>query len=775
MNHLSETALEHYLLGGDELAAETVERHILECDDCAAQVRAQVELEMQLAEVARAAKFCPGCNRVLDGDRCDACGATVVAGGYRIERVLVKTTHGRLYVAVDGNGKRVALKELAFVQAPTLESLAAFDRETKFLRALSHPSIPKFHASFIEGTGIHTRMYIAQDLVEGQSLLARLSDHWFAEAEIIAIARHVLDILVYLQSLSPMVFHRDIKPANLIARADGSIALVDFGAARDVSETMGNTAVGTFGYMPMEQMAGVYDATTDLYALGATLLHLLTRREPWKLLDGGGVGVNVSPGLRAYLDRLCAPRRGDRFPDARAALAAIGDLRAPAPAKRSLSRAGMIGVVAVLGAGIAAGAGLAMMDDGSPPERPTPARIVEPVRPIEPARPVAPPVATEIEIAPRPAALRAEDLLEPGLVHRLADRRHCTIDERLPSRRWPSYCAQAEARSCTVADRLPDGRWPFDCIQALPDLAIDQLAGARARLLDHPGAGIAAGKIIVDKQQVPYAIAVTGPFEVALHGYHRVRVEPEVRPGETRTLADVVLVPVGDQGATVMGAVPAKARLRATLMFEGGPSEHTIEEVVEGRFTLSGFTPGRYRITIIVEGSTTGAASEETIIDVRAGQRFDLRAKRPLPSPKANTPGELQVQSKPPTRVVIDGQEVGATPLRLSLAPGLHRVTFTALDGSGTWNATVSIKPGETYRMIKDFSASTASWVELASKPPARVSVDGIDTGLNTPAKIKLSPGRHKITFQAGTSKWTFPITVKAGETLKMVKELSPP
>ena len=172
MNHLSETVLENYLLGGDDDAA--IEAHLLACDDCAAHVRAQIELEMQLGEVARAATFCPGCNRILVGDRCDACGATLSAGGYRIERVLVRTTHGRLYAAIDGRGNRVALKELAFVQAPTLESLAAFDRETKFLRALSHPSIPRFHASFIEGTGIHTRMYIAQDLVDGESLLARL-------------------------------------------------------------------------------------------------------------------------------------------------------------------------------------------------------------------------------------------------------------------------------------------------------------------------------------------------------------------------------------------------------------------------------------------------------------------------------------------------------------------------------------------------------------------------------------------------------------------------
>jgi len=260
--------------------------------------------------------------------RCDSCGAASAPGGYVVERVLVASAHGRMYVARDADGRQVALKELAFVHSPTLDVIAAFEREAKFLRALDHPAIPRFVASFEEGTGVHVRYYLAQELVTGVQLDARLADHWCREPEIIAIASQVLEVLVYLQSLSPMVIHRDIKPANLLYRADGSIAVVDFGAAHVQGTTAGSSSLGTFGYMPIEQLAGIVDATTDPYALGASLLHLLTRREPWRILQDAQLDeLNVSRGLRAFLGKLVAPEPRHRFANAAAALDALERLK----------------------------------------------------------------------------------------------------------------------------------------------------------------------------------------------------------------------------------------------------------------------------------------------------------------------------------------------------------------------------------------------------------------------------------------------------------------
>ena len=320
-----------YVMGAYDGDVAALEARIADDAATRAMLAEEAALELSMRDAGAAGTFCPNCDDLVAdaaesgaSARCASCGSAITPGGYRIERILVANAHGRMYVARDADGTKVALKELAFVQSPSTETVAAFEREAKFLRALEHPAIPRFRAAFEEGTGVHTRYYLAQDLVEGTALDARLDDHFFTEAEIVDIARQVLGVLVYLQSVSPMVIHRDIKPANLITRPDGSIAVVDFGAAHVQGTTAGSTSIGTFGYMPLEQLAGQVDATTDTYALGASLIHLLTRREPWRVFGPATFeSINVSPALQRYLARCVAPAPEDRFANAAAALAGL--------------------------------------------------------------------------------------------------------------------------------------------------------------------------------------------------------------------------------------------------------------------------------------------------------------------------------------------------------------------------------------------------------------------------------------------------------------------
>ncbi|WNG36135.1 protein kinase [Archangium violaceum] len=272
---------------------------------------------------------CAVCTQPVQGPRCSSCGAAVIAGGFRVVGLLAQSAHARTYLAHAPNGTKAVLKEMSFALAPDESSVQAFEREGALLQQLQHSRLPRFIASFTEGSGAGARFYLAYVYVEGLSLAQELQRHRYSEAEAIELTRSVLRILVYLHALSPPIIHRDIKPANLLRQSNGAIVLVDFGAARDLSRTTQQaTMVGTFGYMPREQLGGQVDATSDLYALGTTVLHLLTRKAPWEMLDETGQLVfprqlNVSPDFRRILQRLTAARRKDRFPSAREALRAL--------------------------------------------------------------------------------------------------------------------------------------------------------------------------------------------------------------------------------------------------------------------------------------------------------------------------------------------------------------------------------------------------------------------------------------------------------------------
>lgn len=282
---------------------------------------------------------CPGCGAESSTPgTCPHCGAVAEAEGYRMEQVLWQMPHSRMYLARGPDGGRVALKELLFSLAPGVEEVDAFERESRLLRQLTHPRIPKYLASFQVGSGPATRFYLAQEYVSGEPLATTLERGPVGEAEARDVLHQVLEVLVYLHGQQPPVLHRDIKPQNLIRTADGAIHLVDFGAARDLSRgtTHGATLVGTFGYMPIEQLGGTASPASDLFALGATVLHLLTGRHPAELMTEGytlrvGGNLPVSPRFRRYLEKLVARERSGRFGTAREALAALDALETAGP------------------------------------------------------------------------------------------------------------------------------------------------------------------------------------------------------------------------------------------------------------------------------------------------------------------------------------------------------------------------------------------------------------------------------------------------------------
>jgi serine/threonine protein kinase len=264
---------------------------------------------------------CAGCSRPGQEPRCAFCGVARAPGGYEIKKVLAQTDHGRVYRALAPGGAVVALKELQFASVPGAQQIDAFEREAATLKTLNHPRIPRYIASFTEGEGVQLRLYLAAEFIEGEMLSARIARGPLPLAGLRDVARQVLEVLVYLHGLR--VLHRDIKPDNLIVRPGGEVVLVDFGSARWLTgtQTYGSTLVGTFGYMPTEQLGGTVDATSDLYALGATLLHAATGKPPSDLLSSDMcLVVPRQTPLRELITVLVQPRRDKRLRSAAAAL-----------------------------------------------------------------------------------------------------------------------------------------------------------------------------------------------------------------------------------------------------------------------------------------------------------------------------------------------------------------------------------------------------------------------------------------------------------------------
>jgi outer membrane protein assembly factor BamB len=176
----------------------------------------------------------------------------------------------------------VAVKEMAQSSPEShtrLLNLKNFEREASLLATLHHPAIPKIFDFFEE----NTRLYVIMELVQGQDLETILenTNGFLDEGHVGAWATQICDVLTYLHGHTPEpIVFRDMKPSNVMVTAENQIVLIDFGIARNLNREQKGTMIGTEGYSPPEQYRGTAEPQGDVYALGATIHHLLSRSDP---------------------------------------------------------------------------------------------------------------------------------------------------------------------------------------------------------------------------------------------------------------------------------------------------------------------------------------------------------------------------------------------------------------------------------------------------------------------------------------------------------------
>ncbi len=265
---------------------------------------------------------------------------TILANRYVIQDVIGVGGMGSVYLARDQHFpnvvKLVAIKEMinrapdALVRKTIIQN---FEREANILAAINHPSIPRIYDYFSSGN----RSYLTIEFINGKDLEAIINETpgFLSEERVLAWGIELCDVLQFLHNHKPdPIIFRDMKPSNVMVNLQDHIILVDFGIAKPFMVGQKGTMIGTEGYSPPEQYRGEAGPLADIYALGATLHHALTRRDP-RLEPPFSFGerpmrkINpaVSVELEAVISTSLQYNPEDRFPNAEAmkeALVAAG-------------------------------------------------------------------------------------------------------------------------------------------------------------------------------------------------------------------------------------------------------------------------------------------------------------------------------------------------------------------------------------------------------------------------------------------------------------------
>jgi serine/threonine-protein kinase len=288
---------------------------------------------------------------------CISCGMPLIlAGRYLTSRLLGKGGFGAAFLASDRytpTMRKCVVKQfqpsgnLTEKQLEIAEGL--FEREAVVLERLGnkHPQIPDLFAFFPlivpsrSGSGEEQFFYLVQEFIDGNDLETELAIRGaFSETEVLEVLREILNVLQFVHDNQSI--HRDIKPSNIMRDRNGVLYLLDFGAVKQVTTGAGNpsgrsTGIYSMGFAPPEQMSGaqVYPST-DLYALAATCLILLSNKNSDELYDSyencwnwRPHVPNISGALANILDRMLLSTPKDRFQSARDVLDALQIFASP--------------------------------------------------------------------------------------------------------------------------------------------------------------------------------------------------------------------------------------------------------------------------------------------------------------------------------------------------------------------------------------------------------------------------------------------------------------
>jgi eukaryotic-like serine/threonine-protein kinase len=259
---------------------------------------------------------------------CTSCGSELLLEGrFRIMEQLGGGGFGKTYEVKDSQANIETESNLKVLKVLTYNHpkyIELFQREAQFLSRLNHPGVPRVEpdAYFIYSPHSNAEPLhcFVMEKIEGLDL-----KQYITRREACINEKRAIQWLLQLASILKEIhncnfFHRDIKPSNIMLRAEGQLVLIDFGTAREVTDTYMSkhsegqvTGLFSAGYSPLEQLNGQAVPQSDFFALGRTFVYLLTGKHPSELYDSYIDDLrwrdrvpNLSPLFMDFLDRLMA-------------------------------------------------------------------------------------------------------------------------------------------------------------------------------------------------------------------------------------------------------------------------------------------------------------------------------------------------------------------------------------------------------------------------------------------------------------------------------------
>jgi tRNA A-37 threonylcarbamoyl transferase component Bud32 len=211
-------------------------------------------------------------------------GVIIRNGSLKVVRQLAMGGLSAIYLCQADQRDLVIVKESVIpqdaAQAMREKAEELFDREAKILMKLSHPKIVKVLDYFVT----NERNYMMLEYVKGQDLRQYVKQNGpIRETTVLDWAKEIASVLEYLHERDVPVIHRDLTPDNIVVKDDGTLVVIDFGAANEFIGNSTGTFVGKQCYISPEQFRGKAVPQSDIYALGCTLHYLLTGSDPQAL------------------------------------------------------------------------------------------------------------------------------------------------------------------------------------------------------------------------------------------------------------------------------------------------------------------------------------------------------------------------------------------------------------------------------------------------------------------------------------------------------------